>query len=184
MKRILILLIAAITSYGPTVRAQPQQSENFRITKSVLDAGGAPSSSANFQLVSAFGQPTPIGLQSSANFILSAGFLSPMFAVSPLSPITNLVIQRMPALSMNVKLDWGAILGAQTYYIYRDTNPLFTPAPENLIGSNTTNTFTDIGAVGLPATRYFYIVTANNDGSRAMVRDPGKSTFSVTEADN
>ena len=140
------------------------------ITKSVLDAGGGPSSSASFHLVSAFGQPTPIGLQSSANFVLSAGFLSPMFGESPLSPISNLVIQRMPALSMNMKLDWGAIPGANTYYIYRDTNPLFTPAPGNLVGTTPTNQFIDVNAVGLPALKYFYTITSSADGGAAASR--------------
>ena len=151
---LLMLLIASLAF------AQPQQSENFRITKSVLDAGGGASSSANFNLVSAFGQPTPIGVSSSANFILSAGFLSPMFEVAPLSPIQNLVIQRQPGLSNDVKLDWGAIPGATLYTIYRDTNPLFVPGPGNQIGTSATNTFTDVGAVSLPAIRYYYNVTS------------------------
>ncbi len=159
MKRFLILLMAAIMNYGPTVLAQPQQSENFRITKSVLDAGGGPSTSTNFQLVSAFGQPTPIGVASSANFLLSAGFFSPIFSVSPLSPIQDLVIMRQPA-SNNMKLDWSAVSGATVYYVYRDSNPLFTPGPGNLLGSNTSNTYTDVGAVGLPAVKYFYIITS------------------------
>lgn len=171
MKWILILLVAAITSYGPTALAQPQQSENFRITKSVLDAGGAHSTSANFQLVSAFGQPTPIGVASSTNFVLLAGFLSPMFGVSPLSPIQDLVILRQPA-SDNMKLDWSAVPGATVYYIYRDTNPLFTPGPGNLLGTGATNSFTDANAVGLPAIKYFYIVTSANEQNNPLSVQP------------
>lgn len=159
MKWILILLLAGIAGYAPTVLAQPQQSENFRITKSVLDAGGGVSTSTNFRLTSAFGQPTPVGVASSTNFVLSAGFLSPMFSVSPLSPIQDLVIMRQPA-SDNMKLDWSAVSGATVYYIYRDANPLFTPAPGNLLGTSATNSFTDANAVGLPAIKYFYIVTS------------------------
>ena len=160
---ILILLVLPAL-----VWAQPQQSENFRITKSVLDAGGGPSRSANFQMTSAFGQPTPIGLSSSANFVLSAGFLSPTFSSSPLSPISNLVIKRMPALSMNMQLDWGAIPGANTYYIYRDTNPLFTPVPGNLVGTVPTNQFIDVNAVGLPAVKYYYIITSSAGSAPAV----------------
>jgi hypothetical protein len=167
MTRRLILILLVLPAL---VWAQPQQSENFRITKSVLDAGGGPSTSTNFQLTSAFGQPTPIGLQWSENFVLSAGFLSPMFAESPLSPISNLVIKRMPALSMNMRLDWGAIPGAFTYYIYRDTNPLFTPGPGNLVGTSVTNQFIDANAVGLPAVKYFYIITSSADVNRAAVK--------------
>jgi hypothetical protein len=165
MKRILILLLAGIAGYAPTgAMAQPQQSEDFRIAKSVLDAGGGPSTSTNFQLVSAFGQPTPIGAASSANFLLSAGFFSPIFSVSPLSPIQDLVIIRQPT-SNNMKLDWSAVAGATLYYVYRDTNPLFAPGPGNLLGTNTSNTYTDVNAVSLPAIKYFYIVTSAAGGS-------------------
>jgi len=150
--------------------AQPQQSENFRITKSVLDAGGGASNSTNFQLVSAFGQPTPIGVSSSSNFVLSAGFLSPQFAASPLSPIQDLVIRRAPA-SNNMQLDWGAIAGATLYTIYRDTNPLFTPGPANQLGTSPTNSFTDVNAVTLPAVKHFYNVTSSS-GSSPMATAP------------
>ena len=57
----------------------------------------------------------------------------------------------MPGLSTNMKLDWSAVPNADTYTIYRDTNPLFTPAPGNQIGSSATNSYTDAGAVALPA---------------------------------
>ena len=163
----IILLLLCVT----LAFAQPQQSENFRIAKSVLDAGGGTGTSANFHLVSAFGQPTPIGLSSSANFVLSAGFLSPSFSVSPLSPIQDLVIMRQPGLSNDMRLDWSATAGATTYYIYRDTNPLFTPAPGNQVGTSATNAYLDAGAVGLPAIKYYYIVTSSSDGGAVMARE-------------
>ena len=175
MKRTFLFAFSLLSLFAFSAFAQPQQSENFRITKSVLDAGGGPSTSTNFQLVSVFGQPTPIGLQWSENFVLSAGFLSPIFSVSPLSPIQDLVIMRQPGLSNDMRLDWSAILGATLYTIYRDTNPLFTPAPGNLLGTSATNTFTDVGAVGLPAIKYFYIITSSADGARAAIKEDGKT---------
>jgi hypothetical protein len=138
----------------------------------VLDAGGALSTSTNFRLVSAFGQPTPIGVASSANFTLSSGFLSPVFSTSPLSPIQNLVIIRQPA-SNNMKLDWGAIAGATLYTIYRDVTSTFTPGPSNQIGTSATNTFTDVNAVSLPAIKYFYIVTSSAGSGPAAIKLPG-----------
>jgi len=175
MKRIgFLILVAGIAGYAPTdTFAQPQQSENFRITKSVIDAGGGASSSTNFQLVSAFGQPTPIGLSSSANFMHSAGFLSPIFAVSPLSPIQDLVIMRQTA-SNNMRLDWSAIAGAESYRIYRDENPLFTPVPGNQIGSVTDTTFIDVDAVSLPMVKYYYIVTAVNEHNAPVTGSKAK----------
>jgi hypothetical protein len=179
MKRILVslLLISACQLVGISACcfAQPQQSANFRITKSVLDAGGQLSTSTNFRLVSAFGQPTPIGVASSANFTLSSGFLSPAFSASPLSPIQNLVMIRQPA-STNMKLDWGAITGATLYTIYRDVTPTFTPGPANQIGTSATNTFTDLNAVNLPLSKYFYIVTSTAGTIPAVIELPNFPT--------
>lgn len=174
MKRIFLILALSATgllSVSTRVLAQPQQSENFRITKSVLDAGGGVSTSTNFRLVSAFGQPTPVGVSSSTNFVLSAGFLSPEFAVSPLSPITDLVIRRVAGLSTNMQLNWGAVSGATVYTIHRDTNPLFTPGPGNQIGTSPTSTFTDTGAVLLPGVRYYYNVTSGDGNGPTAARD-------------
>jgi hypothetical protein len=136
--------------------AQPQQSENFRIAKSVLDGGGGPSSSASFQLVSAYAQPSPLGIQTSTNFILSGGFLSPTFEVSPVSPVQALVIQ---PIGVDVHLCWRPIGGADYYKIYRSTNVTTLPSPGDSIGFSTDTTFTDIGACLLPAVRYYYAVT-------------------------
>lgn len=46
----------------------------FKITSSVLSGGGNFMPSENYQLVSTSGQPTPTGNNSSAGFILDAGF--------------------------------------------------------------------------------------------------------------
>ena len=141
------------------VFAQPQQSENFRIAKSVIDAGGVASTSENFKLYSAFGQPTPIGLQSSPDFMLSAGYLSPMFYLSPLSPIQNLVIKYN---NPNIDLNWGRITGASSYVIYRDTTALFTPGPTNQIGTASDTFYVDLNAMTLPYPRYFYNVESSH----------------------
>ncbi|MBU1707997.1 hypothetical protein KKG05_06080 [bacterium] len=139
--------------------AQPQ-SENFMMTKQVLDAGGAYSTSENFQLTSAYGQPSPIGVQSSESFNLSGGFLSPMFEVSPLSPIQELVIiEDQP----DVILHWERIDGAISYKIYRSDDPMFTPEPINEIGTAPDTTFTDVNAALLPLGKYFYNVTASSE---------------------
>ena len=166
------LVLSAFQIFSVSAFCQPQQSENFRITKSVLDAGGGTSSSANFQLISAFGQPTPVGVSFSTNFTLYAGFLSPTFAIAPTSPIQDVVIVRMPGLSSNMKLDWSTIPNATEYAIYRDTNSNFVPGPGNQVGTSATNTFTDLGAVSLPAVQYFYIVTYTFGNRPAAVTSP------------
>ncbi|MBL0062620.1 MAG: hypothetical protein IPP40_14325 [bacterium] len=134
-------------------------SENFTLTKSVIDAGGGASSSTNFNLVSAFGQPTPIGVQTSANFTLHAGFLTPLLAVSPLSPIQHLVIKESQP---NAILNWESISGAGSYSVYRAPAINFTPAPGNLVGTTANTTFTDTNVLAGPAVQQYYIVLVNN----------------------
>ena len=155
-KPIYVLLILLLPVW---LLAQPQ-SENFRITKQVIDAGGGASSSANFQLYSAFGQPTPVGVQSSESYVLYAGYLTPTFAVSPLSPIQTLVITPVPPSAV---LIWQSISGANSYKIYRDLDPRFAPSPGNLIDTVSDTTFTDSNALGLPLGKYFYLVTASSE---------------------
>ena len=157
MKKVFLIIALAPV----LLLAQPQQSEDFRITKQVLDAGGAPSSSANFQLVSAYGQPTPIGAQTSEDFVLYAGFLNPAFGVSPLSPIQELVIKQSQP---DVILYWEPIAGANSYEIYRSLDPMFIPGPGDHIGTATDTTYTDVNATTLPNGKYFYNVTASTGG--------------------
>jgi len=167
MKMVLFLL-TALCACAMTVAAQPQQSANFRISKSVLDASGGACTSTNFRLSSVLGQPTPIGSSSSANFALSSGFLSPAFAVSPLSPIQQLVI--LPQIP-DVLLNWERIAGAAQYSVYRSTDPLFSPGPMTLLGSVSDTSFTDINIAGLTAVRNYYVVTAvSANGSLLSVR--------------
>jgi hypothetical protein len=143
----------------PTLLWAQSSSENFTMTKSVMDAGGGVSSSESFGLVSAFGQPTPIGVQSSENFTLHAGFLSPTLSVSPLSPIQNLTIKDS---GQDAVLRWEAISGAGSYSVYRDLGLNFVPGPGNLIGTTSNTTFTDTAVLSGPALQQYYIVIVNN----------------------
>lgn len=152
MKKLLVFLF-------PTLLFAQSSSENFTLTKSVIDAGGGTASSEHFILVSAFGQPTPIGMQSSENFTLHAGFLSPMLQVSPLSPIQRLVIKEAQPDAL---LYWEPIPGAGRYSIYRDAVVNFTPGSGNFVATVTDTFFTDAGVLAAPATQQYYIVIVNN----------------------
>jgi len=166
---LLIISVFQLFSISGYVFAQPQQSENFQITKSVVDAGGAASSSENFNLYSAFGQPTPVGFQTSENFRLWAGYLSPTFEISPLSPIQALVILTEQP---NVLLAWDRVEAANSYKIYRDTTATFTPSAMNFVDAVGDTSYLDMTALGLPPTKHFYIVTASSDTPPAMARAP------------
>jgi hypothetical protein len=157
--------------------AQLQQSENFRITKSVIDAGGAPGASTDFRLYSAFGQGTPVGTQSSDDFVLYAGYLSPSFAVSPLSAIQDLVILVMPP---DVHLHWDPIVGAERYKVFRNTDVSFAPGPLNLVATVTDTFYVDVNAFSLPRVRYYYCVEASNTPHPLIAEPPAvKSAFTT-----
>ncbi len=160
MLKLFILLVLPMLAWAQS------SSENFTLTKSVLDAGGGISQSANFRLVSAFGQPTPIGRQSSEDFLLSAGFLSTGYNVSPLSPIQDLVIQPN---ATNVHLYWTST-GAASYKIYRASEANVPATPVNFIGATSDTFFVDAAAVSLPAMRHYYIITASSDAPPPAIR--------------
>jgi hypothetical protein len=162
MKSILILMLLPCL-----LLAQPQQSANFRINKSVLDGGGGAATSSSFRLTSAYGQPSPLGWQSSANFRLSGGILSPILSVSPLSPIQDLVISYN---APDAVLHWGRTPGAQSYRIYRATDPLFSPSPTNLIGVAADTLYTDTDILSLTDSRYYYIITASSAPTTLMAK--------------
>jgi len=172
-----MFLIIAV-AFAPVLLLAQSSSEDFRITKQVLDAGGAPSSSADFQLISAYGQPTPIGAQTSADFVLYAGFLNPTFAVSPLSPIQALVIKQSQP---DVILYWERVTAAASYKIYRSTDPMFVPGPGDYVGTTTDTTYTDVNATTLAGGKYFYNVTASTEGGVVVappMRPPSRASTS------
>ncbi|MBK6766732.1 MAG: hypothetical protein IPG71_10565 [bacterium] len=151
MKTIIVLLF-------PALLFAQSSSEHFTLAKSVIDAGGGAATSTNFALVSAFGQPTPVGAQSSSNFVLYAGFLSPRLMVSPLSPIQHLVIKEAQP---DAVLFWEAIAGAASYSIHRSTLIDFVPSPSTLIGTTGTTTFTDTSVLAGPEVQQYYVVISN-----------------------
>jgi hypothetical protein len=89
-----------------------------------------------------------------------------------LSPIQDLVIRRAAGPTSNMQLNWGAITGATSYTVYRDTVATFTPSAGNQVGTSITNSFVDVGAVNLTRPKYFYIVTSNSSGEPGLARDP------------
>jgi hypothetical protein len=139
-----------------------RQSENFTMTKSVMDAGGGVSSSSeSFQ--------SRVGLWSAdpgwraverRTSLCTRDFLSPDTAsVSPLSPIQNLTIKDS---GQDAVLRWEAISGAGSYSVYRDLGLNFVPGPGNLIGTTSNTTFTDTAVLSGPALQQYYIVIVNN----------------------
>jgi hypothetical protein len=59
-------------------------------------------------------------------------------------------------------LDWEDVPNANTYYIYRSTDPAFVPGPANLVGSSTTSDYVDADAVSVENAKRFYKITCSN----------------------
>ena len=76
-----VLLVPLILIFIIAGTAYTQSSPNYRIIKSVIDQGGAPSHSSNHNLVDAVGQPSAIGPSGSASYRIAAGFFTGGFGV-------------------------------------------------------------------------------------------------------
>ena len=76
------LLLILVLSIFVSVKVIGQLSSNNKIQKDVLDAAGSPSSSINFELDDAVGQPSAIGVAASANYSLSSGFFADLGVIT------------------------------------------------------------------------------------------------------
>jgi len=151
-------MLAILFLVLPILAMAQSQSEQFALTQSVLDVAGGVSSSPSQSAISAFGQPTPTGLQSSPSFGLHAGFLSSSLFVSPLSPIQRLVIKEAQP---DAQLYWESHTGAGSYSIYRASDINFSPGPGYLVATVVDTFYTDAGVLSGPALQQFYIVVSN-----------------------
>ena len=111
----------------------------------------------NCQAVVIVGQSSPPGVSSSTNYTLYSGYLQPIFGGVPGSALVWIWTD-----SINVYLDWEDIPYANTYYIYRSTDPAFVPGPTNLIGSATISQYTDNGVVTDLEARNFYKIVCSD----------------------
>ncbi|TKJ28618.1 hypothetical protein CEE39_09970 [bacterium (candidate division B38) B3_B38] len=76
----MLLLIGLPLLVGAVVFAL-SISSNFQMTSDVIDNAGGASSSTNYQVTDAVGQPSPVGESSSTNYIMKAGFVHTLQAV-------------------------------------------------------------------------------------------------------
>lgn len=71
-----VTLFVILTSLTAIVSPSPASmtSSSYEISSSVISGGGSKMTSANYTLISTLGQPSPLGLTTSANFELRSGF--------------------------------------------------------------------------------------------------------------
>jgi len=68
-----IVALALIVGVAAICGAE-SSSTNYVLEQSVMGSAGGPASSASYSLDSTLGQPTPIGVSTSASYTLEAGF--------------------------------------------------------------------------------------------------------------
>jgi hypothetical protein len=69
-----------------------QSSTNYQIQKQVIDQAGAASQSNSYQVFDAVGQPSPVRVTSSNNYIVSSGFLGGGIIVSAVTETDDVAI--------------------------------------------------------------------------------------------
>jgi hypothetical protein len=74
MKKFFIYTFMFLLSSSVSVLAAPMESENFRLEKTVVSSGGGFIASDSFEMNGTVGQSTPIGISSSASYMLMPGF--------------------------------------------------------------------------------------------------------------
>jgi hypothetical protein len=75
----------------------------------------------------------------------------------PQPPPPEIAIQRLDSAS--VELTWEYSVPVDSFYVYRDTGPVFLPSPTSFMGATDSASFTDTDAL-LVSSNYFYKVTA------------------------
>jgi hypothetical protein len=91
---VLILFLMMIIGFKLT----GQSSSNYNILKDVISSAGVPSSSVNFELIGAMGQPSGIGEAASTDYSLSSGFFA------DLGVMTAIGTEGTPVLSETLEL--------------------------------------------------------------------------------
>jgi hypothetical protein len=150
------LMMISVIGFTFTAQAQPH-SDNYILKKWAISSGGGSMSSDNYQAVVVVGQSSPPGISTSANYTLYSGFLGPIFGGAPGSATVWIWTD-----SVDVYLDWEDVPNADTYYIYRSTDPEFVPDPGYLIGSTSSSDYIDVSAVNIPDAKYFYKIICSN----------------------
>ncbi len=84
-----VLLFSLILLFMDAGTVFGQSSANYKIKKFVIDKGGAPSQSANYQAVDAIGQPSPVTVANSANYSVASGFFAGGAAVQTPALLVN-----------------------------------------------------------------------------------------------
>ena len=87
-----IILIPLILLFMGRRIAFTQSSTDYQILKDVIDQKGATSQSNSYQVFDAVGQPSPVSVTSSNNYIVSSGFLGGGIIVSAVTEAEDIVI--------------------------------------------------------------------------------------------
>jgi hypothetical protein len=149
------LIVILAISIAHLIVAQPS-SDNYILKKWAISSGGGSMSSDNYQAVAVIGQSSPPGVSTSQNYTLYSGFLQPIF-VLPGEAVVWIWTD-----SLNVHIDWDDVPHANSYNIYRSSDPECQIVPGNFLGSTATSYYMDSGVVNPAGAKYFYRITCTN----------------------
>jgi len=142
-----------------------------QLATSVVASAGGEASSGNVIMKSTLGQATPIGLSTSTNFCLGAGF----WYQDPVAPSTIGDLTATLSVS-DIVLEWSHAadnVAIDHYVVYRGTGPYFEVTAGDSVGGTQDVSYTDLGAAGAIGTNYFYVVKAA-DPSRNLAEDSNR----------
>jgi hypothetical protein len=74
ISKVVVVAFLAAAMIMTAVPAAAMESASYRLEPTVLSSGGGRSVSAGYQLTGTLGQPSPVGLSSSASFRILSGF--------------------------------------------------------------------------------------------------------------
>jgi hypothetical protein len=91
-----------------------------------------------------------------------SGFSNPasvVYTAEP-DPVTDLT-----AISSgtDIVLHWTATLGAESYSVYRVTEPYMIPTPSDLIGTTAATSYTDVGVLNTLETAFYVVIATNSN---------------------
>ena len=87
------------------------------------------------------------------------------WTTSYIPPVDNLTIQYNSGTG-EIEISWTYSTSCDSFYIYRDTDPYFTPITKHAAVSGATTTWSETAS----DTKYFYMVTAYNEDATVIMK--------------
>jgi len=167
------IMAASVTAQ---LNVELPSSPSYTISRSTFSMGGEDKSSNNYHIRGTIGQAYQTGRMQSSSYQVNSGY----WAGSSCSLAEFDTAPDISTDGSSITLSWTAVTGANSYNIYRDTAPFFTPTTVYANTSATTWTDPDANAIGDADTNYYYIVKpVNSCGEATTIYRLGEFDFGL-----